>query len=69
MSIQVPFESESTSDTEKLFGRCFELCNETSMQVHKINILYCYVQNLLVIQFRCLPVSGALYVMRVENRC
>ena len=60
MSIQVPFESESTSDTEKLFGRCFEF--RTLFLFSKKNILYCYIQNLLVIQFRCLRVSGALYV-------
>jgi len=52
MSIQVPFVIESTSDTEKQFGRYFELCNETSRQVHKtsVDILYCYMQDLLMTQ-------------------
>ena len=41
--IQVLFESESTSATENQFRSYFELCNETSRQVHKtsVNIEYC----------------------------
>jgi len=68
--IQVPFESESTSATEKQFGSCFELWNEASRQVHKtsVNIVCTHTQKLLVMQFRCLRVSGALHVMGVKKR-
>jgi len=67
--IQVPPESENASATEKQFRSCLELCNKTSRQVHKtsVNIFCSYIQNLLVMQFRCLRVSGALHVMCVEK--
>jgi len=47
----------------------FELKNEISRQVHKtsVDIVCSYTQNLLMTQFRCLRVSGALHVMCVEQ--
>ena len=67
--IQVPFENESSSTTEKQFRGYFQLKNETSRQVHKTSVIIvcCYIQNLLMTQFRCFRVSGALYVMCVEK--
>ena len=67
--IQVPFVSGSSSTTEKQFRVYFELTNETSRQVHKtsVDIVCSYIQNLLMTQFRCLRVSGALHVMCVEE--
>jgi len=67
--IQVPFESERSAATENQFRSYCELCNETSRQVHKtsVNILCSYIQNLQVMQFRCLRVNGALHVMCVQK--
>jgi len=66
---QVPFENESYSTTEKVFRGYFASKNETSRQVNKtsVNVVCSYIRNLLVMQFRCLPVSGALNVMCVEE--
>jgi len=65
--IQVEFENERSSTTEKQLRDYFELKNEISRQVHKISaIIVCwYVQDLLMTQFRCLPVNGALHVICV----
>jgi len=48
--IQVPFVNEITSATGKHSRSYFELSHETSRQVYKksVNIVYCYIQNLLV---------------------
>jgi len=69
VSIQVPFENECCSTTEKQLRRYFELCNETLRQVCKtsVNIVCSYIHNLLVMHFRCLRVSCALHVMFVEK--
>jgi len=68
--VQVPFEIESSSTTEKPFGGHFQLTNEALRQVHKIfaYIVCCYEQNLLVILFRCLRRSGSRHVMCVERK-
>jgi len=67
--IQVPFESESTSATDNQFISYFELCNEASRQVHKTsaNIIRRNIQNMRVMQFRCLRVSGVLHVTCAEE--
>jgi len=69
MSVQVPFENECCSTTEKQLRRYFELWNETLRQVCKtsVNIVCSYIHNLLVMHFRCLLVSCALRVMFVEK--
>ena len=67
--IQVPSEIERSSTTVKQLKDYFELKNEISRQVHKITaIIVCwYVQDLLMMQIRWLPMNGGLHVMCVEK--
>jgi len=67
--IQVPFENERSSTTEKQHKDYYELKNEISRQIYKtfVNIVCSYIQNLLMMQFMCLRVNGALHVISVEK--
>jgi len=67
--IQVPFENERSSTTEKQHKDYYEFKNEISRQVYEtfVNIVCSYIQNLLMTQFRCLRVSGTLHVISVEK--
>ena len=61
--------SGSSLTTEKHFRGYFELKKDTSRQVHKtsLDIVCSYIQNLLMTQFRCLRVNGALHVICVDK--